>query len=506
MPATAAFVALALGACVANNGSGPAVSRLAVAASEPQAALIGRQILAEGGNAADAAVATALTMAATLPSRVGIAGGGACLVHDPEEATVRALDFLPLAPDRMPSGGVKPAAVPGMLRGLAALHAEYGSLRWEVLVAAAENAARFGNPVSRALARDIGPAVQVLSRDPEAVRILSRSSGTAVQEGDPLVQPELAAFLGQIRVEGVGGFYNGALGRRYAEAATAAGYPLSVDALRDYRPRWREPLTLQAGNDLLYFAPHESAAGPEQALMWHMLTAVRDYGAVPADERLHLLVEAQRRATAAPAGTTVDAASAARLMEGYDPGRATAPARELAGATTFSAGLSILAEDETGVACGFTTNGLFGAGKVAPGTGIFIAPVASPGVNALGGIAMIANEPTARLVYAGTGADVMVALTTPLAEVVLRGTGLEDALGMARAAPDFTSPAVVVDEFAEPEQVQALRSRGHEVVPAPAVGHGTAIACDRARDGSRTCAAATDPRGAGLATILQAGS
>src|SRR3546814_5556981 len=102
-------------------------------------------------------------MAVPLPSRVSIAGGGVCLVHDPEDGTVRALDFLPRSPDPAPDG--RPAAVPGFLRGLAALHAEYGTARWEGLVAAAENAARFGHPVSRSLASDIPMAARIRSEE-----------------------------------------------------------------------------------------------------------------------------------------------------------------------------------------------------------------------------------------------------------------------------------------------------------------------------------------------------
>src|SRR3546814_6449825 len=92
------------------------------------------------------------------------------------------------------------------------------------------------------------------------------------------------------------------------------------------------------------------------------------------------------------------------------------------------------------VTCGFTANGLFGAGRTAPGTGIFIVPVSSPGINASGGVALLANKPKRQVVFAGAGSDVMATLTEPLAEVLLRGTKLDAALGMARAAPDFTTP------------------------------------------------------------------
>jgi gamma-glutamyltranspeptidase/glutathione hydrolase len=484
-----------LSSCVV-GGDQAMVRRLAVAADEPQAAVIGREILSQGGNAADAAVATALTMAVTLPSRVGLGGGGACLVHDPAEGTVRALDFLPRAPQ---SAEGRTASTSGFLRGLAALHATYGSLRWETLVSSAENAARFGHPAARSLARDIELAARISG--PEHVAgILPGGPEGPPREGDTLVQPELAAVLGQLRSGGVGAFYNGALGRQYAEAATAAGYALPLEDLRGYRPEWREPVSIGFGNDILHFAPMPEVAGPEQALIWHMLTEVRPYGSVPAEERLHLLVEAQRRATAAPGGITVDGAAARRLMEGYDPNRATAPVRELAGATSFGATLSILSQTEMSVVCGFTNYGLFGSGQLASGTGIVIAPAPTPGVNALGGLALLANQPKRQVVFAGAGADVLTALTEPLAEVVLRGTRVDQALALGRAAPDFTTPAVLADEFTTAEDVRALETRGHQVWTVPGLGRATAIWCDWDRAASKICYAASDPRGAGLAS------
>lgn len=496
--------ALILNGCVYSSQSQSTVRRFSVAADEPRAALIGRQILAEGGNAVDAAVATALAMTVTLPSRVGLAGGGACLVHDPEADEVRVVDFLPRPAADAPGG--RAAAVPGLLRGLAALHSEYGTARWQALVTPAESLARFGHPVSRALARDIAPAFSVLAGDPATRELLTAASGEAVAEGDMLVQPELAAALGQIRADGVGAFYSGPLGRSYAEAATAAGYPLSVEAIRAFRPEWRAPLALPVGNDMLYFAPDDAVFGPQQALVWRMLTDARSYGRAPADERLHLLVEAQRRALAAPPGTIVDAAAARRLMEGYDPAGATAAAAP-AGATTFGATLSILAEDESAVTCGFTTGGLFGAGHLADGTGLFVVPVSSPGVHALGGLALAVNHPTSRIVFAGSGADVMAALTQPLAEILLRRAGVEPALAEPRAAPDFTSPEVLIDGAAPPETAAALTRRGHVLRPVPAVGRATAVWCDWDRAAAvRTCHAAVDPRGHGLATAVQLGS
>src|SRR5690606_5528735 len=99
-------------------------------------------------------------LSVTLPSTAGLGGGGVCLIHDPENGRTEALDFLP----RAAAGG--PVAVPANLRGMAALHARYGRLRWARVLSPAENLARFGTRVSRALAREIATAGDKLLADP----------------------------------------------------------------------------------------------------------------------------------------------------------------------------------------------------------------------------------------------------------------------------------------------------------------------------------------------------
>ncbi|MHB1060231.1 MAG: gamma-glutamyltransferase, partial [Rhodanobacter sp.] len=154
----------------------------AAVADEPRAVLVGRDVLSAGGTAADAAVAMYFTLAVTLPSEAGLGGGGVCLIHDPQAKTTEALDFLPRA---APEGGV---ALPGNVRGMAALHARHGALRWEQLLTAAESLARFGTPMSRALAREAATAVDRLRADPELREIFFKPDGTLLDEGDNLRQ------------------------------------------------------------------------------------------------------------------------------------------------------------------------------------------------------------------------------------------------------------------------------------------------------------------------------
>jgi gamma-glutamyltranspeptidase/glutathione hydrolase len=180
-----------------------------VAADEPRAVLVGRDILAQGGNAVDAAAAMGLAMTATLPTRVGLGGGGICVVHDATSKQTRTIDFLP----RAAGGG--DVAVPSMLRGLSALHAAHGKLRWEQIVVPAEAKARFDNQISRALARDLQVFGGITADDPAAKRVYL-ANGAPPAEGEALAQTDLSNVLGQVRQRGASVLYTGTLADQLA--------------------------------------------------------------------------------------------------------------------------------------------------------------------------------------------------------------------------------------------------------------------------------------------------
>jgi len=135
----AALVALSLaalpllGSCGATRSVAPDATQIdgfhaGVVADDPRAALIGRTVIANGGNAADGAVAAYFAMAVTMPSAAGLGGGGICIAHDGDEVKTDVIDFLPRA---AAAGAV---AVPGNVRGMAALNARYGKLPLSALI------------------------------------------------------------------------------------------------------------------------------------------------------------------------------------------------------------------------------------------------------------------------------------------------------------------------------------------------------------------------------------
>jgi len=180
-------------------GDVPIVASFAAsaAADEPEAVRAAAEILRNGGNASDAAVALAFSLTVTLPSRAGLGGGGVCNVYDSKRGVAEALDFTTaLSVDEIKAGDT---SIPALPRGLFALHAKYGQLPWGQVVIPAENMARFGVTVSRALAADLARHSQRLVNDGAALQKFMSARRQMLEAGDTLTQGELAATLAGLR-------------------------------------------------------------------------------------------------------------------------------------------------------------------------------------------------------------------------------------------------------------------------------------------------------------------
>ncbi|GIX08787.1 gamma-glutamyltransferase [Elioraea sp.] len=425
-----------------------------VAVEEPRAALVGREILAAGGSAADAAVAIGFALGVTLPSRASLAGGGVCLAYQPERDEAISVAFLPRAPGRLDPRADRPAALPGTPRGLFALHARLGRLPFERVIAPAEQLARFGTQVSRAFARDLAVVAGPLFADPQARALFARADGAPLGEGDRIEQPELGNLIGLIRSQGVGDLYQGVLARRLADAAVAAGGGLAAEDLRTTLPSLTATLRAPLGNDVLHAAPVGGSIGAAVAL--------RRLAARAGEAE----AEAAARAAAAAARAGADPAA---LLEGASAAGGSLP--PVLGATT---GFVALDRDGMAVACALTMNNLFGTGRIAPGTGLVLA--AAPGIGqvppALPTVLMVANANLRAFRAAGAASGGEGA---PMALAV----ALHRALGGAAAA----------EAVAAPRPGAAERT-----------GRATLVSCARYLPGvPGSCSWAADPRGHGLA-------
>mgnify|MGYP002526984208 CR=1 FL=1 len=202
-----------------------------VSVSEP-GSKVGVAILKQGGNAVDAAVATALAMSVTYPPAGNIGGGGFMMIHPADGRPPVCIDYREVAPaaatrhmfsltDNRHSRKI--VGVPGTVRGLELAHQKYGKLPWKQLVTPAIALARDGFPVDAPLAKSLNAVLGDKKTVPftEFRRVFAAPDGKAWHTGDRLVQPDLARTLEQIAAHGADGFYAGSV----AKLITALGYP-----------------------------------------------------------------------------------------------------------------------------------------------------------------------------------------------------------------------------------------------------------------------------------------
>ncbi len=454
-----------------------------VAVDEPRAALVAREVLSAGGSAADAAVAAGFMLSVTLPSRAGLGGGGACLAYDPAKSSVNGgvpEAVLFVSP---PGGGsgARPAAVPMLARGLYALFARYGGRRpFESLTIYAEQAARFGLPVSRAFARDLTVVAGPLAGDPLARQVFFQPDGQPLAEGMQLLQPDLGATLAQLRVAGVGDLHVGVLARRIVEAAGSAGGGLTLASLRDALPSYVPALSVDAPRgDKASFLPPPADGGLAAAAAFRVLMGAS--GSLQAAQDRGLAVAAAWRAqTAQTGGQPVD--PVALLAASVPP--------ELLPPLPASASLVTLDRDGRAVACAFTMNNLFGTGRIAPGTGVLLAasPAWMPPPLLAAGLLWNPNIHEFHAVAAASGQD-----GAPLAVADVLNQSLHVTMRVLRNGP-FDQNAIPYSK--EP----VVLSTGAPLRPVPEPGRANVIGCPGYVPGDNSsCGWYTDPRGAGLA-------
>ncbi len=529
----------------------------AIASAHFLATDAGIQVLAQGGNAFDAAVTVSSVLSVVEPISSGLGGGGFFLLHDAKTGKDVFVDARETAPaaatpqayldkdgnlDRDRSeNGPWAAGIPGLPAALVHVAGKYGRLPLSQTLAPAIRIAREGFPVYGRLARGYAQRRAVMERYPGTREVFLRS-GRAPVEGDIFRQPELAATLERLAAKGHDGFYSGVTAKRLIAGVNAQGGRWTAEELAGYRVREREPLRFDYDGWQVVTAPPPSSGGIAIAEMLQVL-APWDLQALPQAERVHLVIEAMRRAfrdrtfylgdpdfVKIPVKTLMDPDYAAGLRATIHPGKAT-PSDLLSGKPTpledeETTHFSIIDAQGNRAAVTQTVNLLFGSGLVPPGTGVLLNNemddfALKPGTpNAFGVMGFEANAPAPgkRMLSSMTptfmsNADKVAVIGTPggsriITMVLLGMLGYADGLDAPEVAalPRFHHqwwPDVVeIERDALPRDVvTALRAMGHTLtVPgednqgrrsSDAWGNMNTVLWDRRNN---TLSAGSDPR------------
>lgn len=283
-----------------------------VVSTDAYASAVGSAVLREGGNAFDAAVATALALAVVNPE-AGNIGGGGFMVARLADGTNVALDFRERAPASASrdmfideSGdltdgsrvGHRAVGVPGSVAGLWTLHERFGSKPWSEVVNPAIGLAE-GFVVRSRQARSFAAHSEEFSQYPQTAEIFLGEDGLPPEVGDTLVQGDLARTLRRIQENGRDGFYLGETAWLIASEMVRGGGLITTDDLAGYEAAWRDPVTVDYRDHTIISMPPSSSGGVTIAAMATILEGY-DLAGIPwhSPRMVHLLAEAWKRAYA----------------------------------------------------------------------------------------------------------------------------------------------------------------------------------------------------------------
>jgi gamma-glutamyltranspeptidase / glutathione hydrolase len=481
---------------------------------------VGVEVLREGGNAVDAAVAVGYALAVVYPQAGNIGGGGFMTLHLANGRST-FLDFREKAPldatatmflDKQ--GNAIPArstdswlavGVPGTVMGLETARVRYGTLPRAKLMAPAIRLAREGFVLGQGDAGVMALEGEKLARDPEAARIF-RPKGQPLTKGDRLVQTDLATSLSLISGSGPDAFYKGKVGAAIVTASKAGGGLLTAEDFARYRVREMKPVECDYRDYHVVSAPPPSSGGVSicetlNILSGYDLSAMGFHSAA----EVHVLVEALRRVyvdrnnklgdpdfVANPVAELLDPAYAARLRASIDPERAT-PSSTLGPAVPAHEGKSTTQYDVVdaagnAVSVTYTLNDWFGAHRVAKGTGIVMndemddftskpgspnmfglvqgaANAVAPGKTPLSSMSptiLLKDGKVAMVVGSPGGSRIITITLEAILNMIDHGMDVQEAINAPRIHMQWLPDVVALEPFAlSADTRRILEQRGH---------------------------------------------
>ncbi len=378
-------------------------SKAAIATAHPLATQAGLEILAQGGNAFDAAVAVTAALAVVEPTGSGLGGGGFWLIHLAETDKQIMLDGREMAPGKAhrdmyldekgnvvanaSMNGPLAAGIPGTPAAMEHLAKQYGKLPLSQSLAPAIRYAQQGFKIDKPYQSMASFRLKALQASPEAAAIFLENQQVP-RDGFVLKQPDLANTLRAIALQGAKGFYQGDVAKQLIEGVQAAGGIWTHQDLENYKLIEREPIRAQYHDITLTSVALPSSGG---IVLSSMLNILEGYSLsnMPQAERNHLVVEAMRRAyrdraeymgdsdfVNVPTAQLINKDYAAGLRATIHPNKAT-PSTLLPGVAGHNKGqdtthFSILDKQGNRVSATMSINYPFGSGFVAKGTGVLL--------------------------------------------------------------------------------------------------------------------------------------
>jgi gamma-glutamyltranspeptidase/glutathione hydrolase len=517
-----------------------------VIADSELASNAGMEILKRGGNAVDAAVATAFALAVVDQASSGLGGGGFMVVYDASERRAHALDFRETAPEAaradLYSRNGKPArdlsltgalavAVPGAVAGLLQAAKRFSTLPLKDLLAPAIRYAVEGFPMDATLRYAIDRQQGAMKKFPDLARIYM-PKGELPAEGDIIRQPELGETLKAIALNGAESFYRGWVADAISETIKKEGGMLSIEELKEYKAIWREPLIGSYRKRTVVTMPPPSSGG---VAILQMLNVLEGHGlsqlAHNSPTYLHLLTEVLKHAFAdraqylgdpdfvtAPLAKLVSKDYANWIRARISPAK-TQPARfyglahfkeEQGGTTHFS----VIDRNGSAVACTLSVNTRFGSKLLVPKTGIVMNNTMDdfaihPAGNIYGLVGNEANSLQARkrplssmsptivlrgerpeLIVGGAGGPRIISATLQtILNVIDYRMPVDRAVNAPRIHHQWVPERLDFESDLAPETRRSLERRGHTLRETRVIGVVQAIAAERSK-----ITGAVDPR------------
>ncbi len=477
----------------------------------------GLAILKEGGNAVDAAVATAFALAVVHPAAGNVGGGGFMVIH-PAQGEPTVIDYRETAPAAATkdmylkdanSFSPRAVGVPGTVRGLALAHRRFGKLPWKIVVAPAIKLAQDGFVLDKHHAGSLNSVLTAGKNMPEMQRVFSKPGGGKWGAGDRLVQPDLAKTLAIIAEKGADAFYQGPIADMLVAEMTTGGGVITKDDLAKYQAVERKPSHGTYRGYDVYGPPPPSSGG---ICLIEMLNILENFD-LKKNPRLdpatlHFMIEAMRRGycdrarflgdpdfTGIPDFLT-EKNYAKKLAQGIDLKHATrsidlAKAVKLPVEGDSTTHFSIIDKDGMAVSNTYTLEESYGARIVVKGAGFLLNNEMfdfnwRPGVtNTKGVIGTPANQiaPGKRMLSSMTptilakngkvflvtgspgGRTIINTVLNVVVSVVDYDMPIQEAVDLPRLHQQWFPDEVRFEDIsANPKTVAALKAMGHQVL------------------------------------------